>query len=154
MSGPPPKDPKLRQRRNKASTRADLRAEKRAPKPSLPFRGKDHPWHTLTLREWDEYWRSPISEKGLNFDKFGLFRLFELIDAYNYTPSKELAAEIRQQAASFGFTPLDRRRLEWAVRDDQTAGEEEERPPIRGAGRPIRSRRGGQDPRRLLQVVK
>jgi hypothetical protein len=154
-----PKDPAVRQRRNKASTRAELRTEpKPAKAPELPYRGKDaKPWHTLTREWWKDTWSSPMAPKFLIADKHRLYMLAELVDAFWYEPTVTLAAEIRQQSGCFGLTPIDRRRLEWNIRDDRrTEAEEEHRPAMKGAGRAIRpsAKAGAADMRSLLQVVK
>jgi len=117
MPGPAPKDPKLRQRRNKKSTRATLarNVEPRKRAPSLPDRGNGQEWHKLTKAWWRDLWHSPMADEYLRADEHALFRLAVLIDMFWLDPTKELAGEIRLQQQAFGLTPLDRRRLEWSI---------------------------------------
>lgn len=146
----PPKDPALRQRRNKATTRAELPAEgsrKGKPAPPLPRRGADDPeWHKSTRRWWRVIWASPMASRWLKADIEALYFVAELVDAFNYRPTASLAAEIRHQQAGFGLTPIDRRRLEWTISDTEekaAAGEES----------PARKRRRAEDPRAILRIV-
>ena len=121
MPGPPPKDPAVRQRRNRKSTRSHLTrntpARKRAP--SLPDLGRD--WHDMTVKWWFDVWHSPMSDEFLRADEHGLIRLAVLIDEFWESPSKALASEIRLQQQAFGLTPLDRRRLEWSIEQVEEA---------------------------------
>ena len=38
-----------------------------------------------------------------------------LVEMFAREPSRDLAAELRLQAARFGLSPIDRRRLDWEV---------------------------------------
>ncbi|NLD71647.1 MAG: hypothetical protein GX649_02900 [Chloroflexi bacterium] len=91
----------------------DKPARQRAPR--LPKRTEGRDWHPLTRAWWKDTWGSPMAEEYLDADIHGLFILAELVDAYWYEPSKELAGEIRLQRQCFGLTPVDRRRLQWEV---------------------------------------
>ena len=141
MSGILPKDPALRQRRNKASTRAVLPAGsgKRRRVPSLPAR--DHEWHPLTLAWWRDIWRSPMAAEFLKSDTHGLFMLAETVDRFWRAPNTVLLAEIRQQRQCYGLTPLDRRRLEWSIEQAKAR----KRKPQREAA--------GTDPRDIFRVL-
>lgn len=114
MPGPLPKDPRIRQRTNKASTRTTLEATapQRGRAPQLP-RGRD--WRTETRRWWRSVWHSPMAAEYLDADVHGLFRLAVLVDEFWTEPTPKLAGEIRLQQQAFGLTPLDRRRLEWSI---------------------------------------
>lgn len=155
MPGPPPKDPAIRQRTNKSSTRALLtdNPERKIRKPSLFKRldadGKIIAWHEMTRRWWRDVWRSPMAGEYLQADHHGLYRLAELVNLFWCEPSAGLAAEIRLQQQSFGLTPLDRRRLEWTV--EQAEGAKD-----RGKKReqPERPAATGEDPRKMLTMVK
>lgn len=120
MPGPLPKDPQLRQRQNRASTRAvltsDARPRKRAPR--LP-RGRD--WRPETKSWWSSVWKSPMAAEYLDSDVHALYRLAALVDNFWELPTKELAGEIRLQQQAFGLTPLDRRRLEWSIEQAEGA---------------------------------
>lgn len=125
MTGPMPKNPTTRQRRNKSVSRAVLPSEsspiRRAP--SLPDLRQ---WQPLTLKWWHDIWVSPMSGEYLRADMHALFRLAVLVDMFWSDPSRDLAAEIRQQQQAFGLTPLDRRRLEWQVIQTEEAANRHE----------------------------
>ena len=118
MPGPVPKDPKIRQRRNRVTTQSTLDAasDGRRRRPSLPA-GID--WHPMTVAWWRDVWRSPMAKEFLEADKHALFRLAILIDRFWLEPTKELGAEIRLEQQAFGLTPIDRRRLQWSVDNDR-----------------------------------
>ncbi|MFH1486035.1 MAG: hypothetical protein ABIH46_08195 [Chloroflexota bacterium] len=114
MKGPLPKDPSLRKRRNRASTRAVLSAETGV-RHRVPFLPKHRAWHPLTRAWWRDTWHSPMSSEFLQADVHGLYRLAELVDRFWTKPSISLASEIRQEQQAYGLSPIDRRRLEWEV---------------------------------------
>jgi hypothetical protein len=113
MPGPPPKDPALRVRRNKVTTKATLPKAPRARRPALPR--KRPAWHPLTKREWNSWWSSGAEYSEVHAS--GLLRLIYLVEDFNRATSakerKEAAAEIRLQGAEFGLSPLAERRLQW-----------------------------------------
>ncbi len=112
--GPMPKDPKLRQRTNKASTNAILSADgsyRRVP----PLPKRPHDWEPLTVAWWRDIWRSPMANEFIKADIHGLYRLAEVVNRFWEKPSIALAGEIRQQQPAYGLTPIDRRRLQWEV---------------------------------------
>jgi len=115
MPGPPPKDPSVRARRNRASTAATLRLVHDVETPALPTRL----WHEQTRAWWRAIWASPMAPEFDKSDLHGLFGLAVLVDDFWSTEDpklrKDLAAEIRQQRMAFGLTPLDRRRLQWEI---------------------------------------
>lgn len=146
MRGPAPKDPALRQRRNKVSTRATLHVQdggwKRAP--SLPKREDSQEWHALTRAFWYDVWHSPLSPELLKVDIHGLYRLAALVDRFWKAPSVSIEAQILRSGSEYGITPMSRRRLQWIV-ERVESGKKESRqrsviPP-------------SDDPRKLLQVV-
>lgn len=154
--GPPPKNPRLRQRRNRPpATAATLRmppvetgsAEKLADVPKLPARGSgEMPWHPETLTFWREVWASPMAVEFIAADVPGLVIVARLIDKFNYG-DVDLAAEIRLQRQCFGLTPLDRRRLQWEIERAEAAGR-------RRPSGPAAQQGGAKDPRRNLRAVK
>jgi len=85
-----------------------------------------------------------MADKILRADEHALLRLALLIDMFWTDPSKELAAEIRLEQQAFGLTPIDRRRLQWVV-------EEEEAP--RRARRTVANNDDAEDPRKVLKMV-
>ena len=145
---PLPKDPALRQRRNKTSTRARLETEERslveAP-PRLPYGCN---WHKLTKAWWRDVWTSPMAGEYLLADVHGLYMLAELINQFWMDPTKELAAEIRLQRQCFGLTPIDRRRLQWEVARSEVATTRRDQRRVRSA------QEGDMDPREALRVIK
>ena len=98
----------------------------------------------MTRTWWRDVWHSPMAEQFLEVDKHALYRLAMLIDAFWSQPSRQLAAEIRLEQQAFGLTPLDRRRLQWSV------GQEEERRRTRTRQSPHER---GDDPRKILRMV-
>jgi hypothetical protein len=155
MPGPPPKDPRLRQRRNKASTRATLPALADPAavagrlSPSLPERGKGEvPWHPETVTFWREVWASPMAAEYIPADVPGLVIVAQLVDRFHYG-EVQLAAEIRLQRQCFGLTPLDRRRLQWEIERGETAERRRQQTPSAAP-----KLKAGQDPRRRLWSVK
>lgn len=134
MPGPPPKDPKLRQRRNKEATAATLidsspPAEGKKPKlPPLSKLGREGKWHPYVLEWWDEIWASPMASEYTQPDVHGLVMLMDLQDRY-WKGETDLAAEIRLQRQCYGLTNLDRRRLQWEIKRVERPGKERPRTP-------------------------
>lgn len=129
MPGPAPKDPRLRQRRNKAATRALLttRERPRLRAPRLPevemvVEGEDGvretrvlEWHPMAREFWLRVWASPMVHEFLRADEPALMRLLYMVDRFWKTGDMQAAVEIRHLEKEFGLTPLSRRRLEWSV---------------------------------------
>lgn len=167
MKGRIPKDPAIRQRRNRTPGAATLPAKtSRRRVPPLP----PHPvllpeklwpkdeetglpvpthkeWHSLTIAWWNDIWRSPMAPEYLKADIHGLIELAELVDRYWEEPSSSLAAEIRLQRTCFGLTPLDRRRLQWEVEKVESVVGKKKRARPQGI-------KAGEDPRDLFRAVK
>jgi len=141
--GPLPKDPALRQRKNKESTRATLTTTETRWKrpPGLPKR--DQGWHDMTRQWWRDLWRSPMAAEYLKADVHGLYRLAVLVDRFWLAPAVGLAAQINSQEQRYGLSPLDRRRLQWIV--ERAEGEKRRQP--RKSGSDV-------DPREFLRAVK
>jgi hypothetical protein len=161
MSGPLPKDPALRQRRNKSATAAKLTlAPSGVEVPELPERldedGAPIEWHERTLAWWDDVWTSPMAPEFLKADWHGLFMLAELEDAFHDAGIRgkiELAKEIRLQRAMFGLTPMDRRRLQWEVERTEAEvdkGRRRRRSGSEGDADEVSRKRAAKDPRALL----
>lgn len=121
MKGPPPKDPTLRQRRNRATTAATLPAEgHRRRVPPLPKHRKR--WHAMTVAWWRDVWRSPMATEFAKADTHQLFVVAELLERFWRKPNAALAKEVRLAAQAFGLNPLDRRRLQWELpREEEPA---------------------------------
>lgn len=56
-----------------------------------------------------------MAGRFLEPDRHALGRLAILVNQYDREPTTQLAAEIRQQEARFGLTPIDRQRLQWSI---------------------------------------
>ena len=148
MPGPMPKDPAIRQRRNKKSTRALLPPES-APiegRPRLPNCPDGDGWHYMAKRWWNDVWDSPQHYEYMRADLGALFRLVALVDRYWKTQSLNLAKEIRLLEREFGLTPLSRRRLEWQAAQSEEAKDKHE---LRRARR-ARVMENTGDPREVL----
>lgn len=134
MPGPLPKDPALRQRRNKSATRAILPAE------NLPITGMPRlpknplgEWHALTRSWWRDVWSSPQHNEFLRADLGALYRLAILVDMFWKSGKLAVAKEIRFMEREFGLTPLSRRRLEWTVAQTEDTVDRHERRRIKNA---------------------
>ena len=152
MPGPLPKDPAIRQRRNKSTSRALLPAEMSPieEQPRLPRHPGGTKWHKMARAWWADVWASPMRYEFVRGDLPALFRLVLMVDHYWWNAEEGVQAlntakEIRLMEREFGLTPLSRRRLEWQV---ATAEEAQDRHAI------ARSRRAmpvnGNDPREAL----
>ena len=147
MTGPLPKDPKIRQRRNKSASRALLPAEM-APiekTPRLPNCPDERGWHGMAQRWWQYVWTSPMHFEFVRGDVPALFRLIVLVNSFWWDGKLDVAKEIRLLEREFGLTPLSRRRLEWTVAQAEEAKDRHEHK---------RSKRGlilDADPREVLE---
>lgn len=142
-TGPLPKDPSQRRRRNADPVAATVlpAAGPGGPTPELPG-GHDYDTRTLV---WYETWRqSPQAATFLPTDWQRLHMLAQLVQQYWEEPKKELLAEIRLNEASLGGTAADRMRLRWTV------AEPEESTARRAAGK---SRASASRRDRVLRVV-
>jgi hypothetical protein len=153
MPGRLPKDPSVRQRTNRASTRAMLRelepGEIDIPPlpPNVRYRedefGAECPteyevaWSSTAKRYWTRLWSSPMaSEFHKMSDIEGLYRLLALVELFWRKPNATLNGEIRLYEQQFGLNPLARRRLEWQIVDTEKAQGQAEERAARRASRP------------------
>ena len=146
MSGPAPKARSLRQRRNRVSTQAALAAEDGGRRRAAPPLHRQWMMHPMTRRWWKDVWHSPMAAEFLKSDVHQLYILAELVNRFWFVPSTALAAEIRQQRLAFGLTPIDRRRLQWEI--------EQEEPPVAGKRSEPGPAAASGDPRERLRAVK
>jgi len=151
MPGPMPKDPSVRQRRNRTSTAAVLSANPDAVVPELGFEVVS----PRTELWWRDVWTSPMAGEYDATDRHGLAMLALLVDAFWRSATDpdagdplKLLAEIRQQSQRYGLSPIDRRRLQWEIERTEEAKAQGERRRSAGA-RPA----SGGDPRAALRVV-
>jgi len=142
-----PKDPAMRQRRNKVPGAATLSmVPKRKRAPSLPKRADGQEWHALAVRWWRSVFRSPMAAEYLEADVEGLCRVVMLVDRFWKKPSITMESQILREQALYGLTPMDRRRLSWVIEKDEEAKKHRYAPTT-----PMPS--GLDDPRQYLQVV-
>ncbi|OBJ86979.1 hypothetical protein [Mycobacterium sp. 1245852.3] len=110
------KDPSIRARRNKASTRAILNPDHDIAAPPLP---DGIEWHQLTRKWWSDLWKSPMAPEYMTVDINGLYRVAVLTNDFwtATTPKERALAQVRLEKADseFGTNPLARRRLEWQI---------------------------------------
>jgi hypothetical protein len=118
----PPKDPKLRQRRNvevTARTFIDTSPLVTGGPPPLPARNPDDDsgaeWHPKAVQAWQDIWGAPMATEYTQADVHRVEMYVDLIHRYWTKPSVSLAAEIRLQGVCLGVTPIDRRRLQWEI---------------------------------------
>ena len=145
-----PKDPSIRVRRNKASTKATLKSDASIIAPELPT----YDWHPMVLAWWRDLWSSPMAPEFDDSDRHGLFKLALLHDDFWKADQpkirKEASAEIRLQEQRFGLSPIDRRRLQWEIERTEEAVERGEK--RRTAARPASGPAKG-DPRAVLRAL-
>lgn len=105
------------------------------------------PWNRLVLAWWARLWGSPMAGEFIESDLDALFTLAALKDEFwtRAPGDSKLAAEIRQQEARFGLTPLDRRRLEWEL--ERPEQPEQEAPTPTDPPKPV------VDPRKTMRLV-
>ncbi|AXQ60701.1 minor tail protein [Mycobacterium phage Filuzino] len=147
---PLPKDPSVRARRNKSSTRATLSADHDVVAPELP---DGVVWHPLTVRWWNDIWASPMAPEYTDSDINGLFRVAMLYnDFWTADTAKARAeAQVRLEKADtdYGTNPLARRRLEWqieATEDSKAKGSKRRKSEAAPVSHPV----PGDDPRLKL----
>lgn len=123
MSGPLPKSSAVRQRKNKAASRALLPPERRrlVSSPQLPTHPDREKWHPLARQFWTDVWRSPMASQYLEADLHGLFRMLILTDLFMKEPTVPVSAELRLLSQNYGLSPIDRRRLEWTIAKTEDA---------------------------------
>lgn len=129
--------------RGAKSTQPPTRASAIAKAPNLP---KGYHWHPETLDWWRDAWASPMALHWLVSDAHVLRRLAVLVNEYWHRPTPTVLAEVRQQQALLGLTPMDRHRLQWkidmAAKPGEDADEADAPPPP------------ADDPRQTMRLVK
>lgn len=154
MPGPAPKHSSARARRNKVTTHAVLKADAAIIAPELP----GNSWHPMTVVWWQDIWASPMAPEFDDSDRHGLYVLAALVNdfwtAETAKDRKDLAAELRQQGARFGLSPIDRRRLQWEVEKVEQAQAQATRRKTAAPAASSRSRKKPPpDPRDILRSV-
>lgn len=150
MPGPMAKHPSVRQRANKTSTHAVLKSVSYDAPPMPPG-----DWREEAVLWWNAIWRSPMRQEFAgDSDERVLVRMLRLEqaiwdawDAGEARTAVALQGEMRQQEKRFGFTPDDRRRLQYQIEVGEAA---EERTVQRRQSRAKKSGPKAVDPRELL----
>lgn len=119
MPGPTPKDPSVRARRNKSSTRRELSTDHEVKVPMLPAL-VGVVWQPITRKWWRELWSSGMAPEYLEVHRYGLFRVAMLFNRF-FDPETELKQQLEIQVrlekaeADYGINPMAMRRLEWQI---------------------------------------
>lgn len=133
--GPAPKEPESRLGHSKPEATTEL-ADGRVSAPRLVGRAKLVP---AARRYWDTWAKSPQAAQFIATDWLHLDVVVRLVDDFHRAEDakarKELAGEIRLQAAKLGATPEDRLRLRWRLRDAKAAEEQAEKKAAKPAKR-------------------
>lgn len=150
--GPPPKDPALRQRRNKAPSAGTLpppskRRRVRVPPPAAREGG----WHPRALAFWSALWRSSqAAELTQPIDHEVMLTLVDVVHDLQYAADfrerTAMLVQLRLLLVEYGFTKMALRRLQWTVEP-----EEPRRPRASASGQ---DREDVVDPRSVLRAVK
>lgn len=119
------KDPSVRARRNKTSTRATLTKPTNPKIPPLPTGTR---WRKTVLDWWKRTWSSPMVPEWTESDVDNLYLAAKLMQLFwdpdtSPTTCKQLAGEIRQLHAQCGLTPMARRSLQWEIERVEEAQE-------------------------------
>lgn len=123
MSGPPPKHPSERRRRNKAPEPVKLPAGPTREVPVLPHADE---LLASTREWWMTVWSSPMAAAYVDADVPGLARLARLVDkAERDGLTATVLSELRMLEDRYGLNPVSRRRLQWEL---QRAGDQDEVP--------------------------
>lgn len=150
------KDPSVRARRNKTTTRAVLKPQTNPKVPPLP---KGTRWYPQVRDWWQRAWSSPMVPEWTASDVDALYLAARLQQQFwdpECSPNvcRALAGEIRQLFAQCGLTPMSRRSLQWEI---QRVEEGEQKAAARRAGTQAPAKKTAQaaDPRvRRLRAVK
>lgn len=151
------KDPSVRARRNKTTTRAVLQPAPKNPKiPPLPSGLR---WYPQVRDWWKRTWSSPMVPEWTESDVDSLYLAAKLMQSFwdpDTTPNvcRALAGEIRQLLSQCGLTPMSRRSLQWEIaRVDEAQDKAARRG--RAAATPAAKKAPAKssDPRARFQVV-
>jgi hypothetical protein len=117
------KDPSVRARRNKTTTRAVLKPQTNPKVPPLP---KGIRWYPQVRDWWKRAWSSPMKPEWTESDVDALYLAAKLQQQFwdpDTTPNvcRALAGEIRQLFSQCGLTPMSRRSLQWEIERAESA---------------------------------
>lgn len=138
------KDPSVRARRNKSSTRRTLSADHDVSAPPLPvIDGVE--WQPITHLWWADLWASGMAPEYLDVHRYGLFRVAMLFNQF-FDPDTALKQQLEIQVrlekaeADYGINPMALRRLEWQIvetTDKQAASEKRRAQPVAPVSAPV-----------------
>lgn len=140
--GPAPKDPRKRARTNKPPTPLRVLNFEPSGAQALPddLLSDDEQWHPATVRWWQRWCDSPISDSWTGVDWSFLEETVVLHHEYMKKRTFTLGSELRLREAKLGATEEDRNRLRITSAD---ADEKDEKRETRQAGASARKRYGG-----------
>lgn len=137
------KHPKVRQRKNKESTAAELKnVAPLVEGTPLPVHRTD--WLPHVRNAWSRIWKSPMANEFCEEDIILLTAAIEALQQYYEKPSVKNAKVIMGVFQPFGLSPLDRRRLGWTFKKPEA--------PKPAAIEPTKSK-SAIDPRDILDGV-
>ncbi|HEY3259971.1 MAG TPA: hypothetical protein VGJ95_06820 [Pseudonocardiaceae bacterium] len=114
-TGPPPKDPATRRRRNADPIpTTTLTADGEVRGPDLPD-GRDWPDET---RSWWETWRNSPQSQAFTDTDWDFLLDTALLHSRFWRGDDKVASELRLRVAKFGATPEDRMRLRLQIDED------------------------------------
>ena len=154
-TGPPPKDPKLRQRRNKTATKAEIaltppKVDKKTgipPLPPLDSRDRRLTWDPSVREWWRLVWTGDVGKLIPAWEVSSLVMIARLRHDIARSPDPEdrrkLMAELRLQERRWGLDEMSRRSLQWSF-------SEPDAPSQPAASAPPDE----EDPRKHLRAVK
>lgn len=146
------KDPSVRARRNKSTTRATL---KKPVNPKIPAMPKGLRWRPQVSEWWKRAWSSPMRSEWDDADVDMLYLALKLMNAFwdpetSPREAKQLAGEIRLILTQCGFSPMARRSLQWELpKDDESPASKSAKAPAKKA-----ASKKVADPRERFRVVK
>lgn len=119
MSGPAPKQPSERRRRNAppGGEWVELPATVEKPiLPPLPRRTRaEGPWSARTRETWEAWRQDPATTQYTSGDVSFALQTIRLVELAQAKPTATLLAEIRLRMDALGLTPKGRRHLRWRV---------------------------------------
>lgn len=155
----PAKDPAVRRRTNKTTTRAVLKQPTgRARVPALPTHIR---WYPIVREWWKRVWSSPMVPEWTESDKDALYLAARLQQQFWDPETKDstrnqTSAEIRQIMQQCGLTPMSRRSLQWEierVEDAQARSAERKATKAPAKKTAAKTAAASADPRARFQVV-
>lgn len=114
MSGPAPKPPSERRRRNPPAGGEWVELPATVEKPILPPLPRG-PWSARTCQTWDAWRRDPATTQYTPADISFALRTIRLVEISHAKPTAALFAEVRLRMDGLGLTAKGKRYLRWHV---------------------------------------